>query len=150
MLLDKNLEMCDATSIGLAAATTFLLGDQIFTTVARDIGIGRPTPCLILQVETTFTGGNTIQFKLVSDNAAAIATDTTPSEHWVSDTFAAAAMVAGKTFVVPLPSGDAIPYERYLGILQVNGATTAWTAGKINAFISLDPTGYKSYADAQN
>ena len=149
MLLDKNLEMCDAVSIGLAAATTFLLGDQIDTTVVRDIGIGRPA-YLVLQVETTFTVGNTIQFKLVSDNSAAIATDTTPSEHWVSDTFAAAAMIAGRTFVVPLPSGDALPYERYLGILQVNGATTAWTAGKINAFLSLDPTGYKSYADAQN
>ena len=40
-------------------------------------------------------------------------------------------------------------YERYLGILATIGTTTV-TAGAINAFLTRDPTGWKSYPDAVN
>jgi len=53
--------------------------------------------------------------------------------------------VAGYEMCIPLPlEGDA--YERYLGVIQ-NVGTAALTAGAINAFLTLDPRGYKAYAD---
>jgi len=46
---------------------------------------------------------------------------------------------------VKLPP-DGPPYERYLGILRTIGTTTV-TAGKINAFLTADPTDWKAYAN---
>ena len=149
MITDSTLEMCDAVAVNTGGAATYLLGSQIDTSVVRDIGAGRPV-YLVISIDTALASATgTMQFKLASDASAAIATDGTASEHWVSDTFLEAALAAGKTWVVPLPSGTALPYERYLGILQVTG-TAAFTAGKINAFLTFDPSGWKGYADAQN
>lgn len=149
MIMDSTLEMLDAVAINTGGAGTYLLGSQIDTSVVRDIGQGKPV-YLIIEVDTACASATgTLQLKLASDSSAAIATDGTASEHWVSDTFLQAALTAGKYWVVPLPAGDALPYERYLGILQVTG-TAAFTAGKLNAFLTLDPFGWKAYADATN
>jgi hypothetical protein len=40
-------------------------------------------------------------------------------------------------------------YEQFLGILVVTG-TTATVAGSIDAYLTLDPSGWKSYPDAVN
>lgn len=151
MILDDNLEFCDATPILLTAATTQLLGDVVdLGTVVRGIGNGRPV-YLVLSINAAFTAGNTAQFKLASDAQAAIAIDGTSSDHWTSELITSATGLAGKTFVVPLPSGTAVPYERYLGILQINGATTDFTGGSIDAFLTFDPVGQVPFvADAVN
>lgn len=149
MIIDSTLEMLDAVAINTGGAGTYLLGSQIDTSVVRDIGQGRPA-YLVITVDTACASATgTLQLKLASDASASIATDGTASEHWVSDTFLEATLGVGKTWVVPLPSGTALPYERYLGILQVT-ATAAFTAGKLNAFITFDPFGWKAYADAAN
>jgi hypothetical protein len=44
--------------------------------------------------------------------------------------------------VVPLPQGR--NYERYLGILQTT-AVAAFTAGKVNAFLTKDPAVWRAY-----
>ena len=149
MIIDSTLEMCDAVQITFTANTTTLIGSQIDTSVVRDIGQGRPA-YLVITVDTAFAGGNGIQFRVVSDNAAAIAVDGTESRHYTSEEFVAADLTAGKTIVIPLPSGTAEPYERYLGLSHTNGITTAFTAGKINAFLTLDPFGWTALADATN
>jgi hypothetical protein len=41
------------------------------------------------------------------------------------------------------------PFERYLGVLAVI-ATTTVTAGKINAYLTLDPPAWKAYANSAN
>ena len=158
MWLDERTEFCDDVDVS-ASAGTALVGDVIDSSVARDLGNGQPVYLVIRTGGTEIiTGGSagTLQFKLVSDAAAAIATNGDATEHLVTDTFVTDDSAAnsdlfnagGLIFMGAIPlEGPA--YERYIGILAVT-ATTTTTAGTINAFLTLDPSGWKSYADATN
>lgn len=156
-IIDKRLEIADATSVAGAAGTA-LIGSQIDLGSVRDIGSGEPLYLTITVDTSIITGGaaGTIQFKLVSDSSAAIATDGSASEHWVSKAFvtdddALNDLDAGEVVCsIPLPADGQVPYERYLGLLAVI-ATTTVTAGAISAVITKDPAVVnKTYADAQN
>lgn len=155
MILDERLEFADAESVA-AAAGTALVGDVIDLEEARDIGNGRVVYFYISVDTEIITGGTagTIQFKLASDAQAAIATDGSATEHFVTAAFVtddaaanddilnAGSMIA----MVALPlEGNA--YERYLGVLSVVG-TTEVTAGAINAGLTLDPHGWEAQPDA--
>lgn len=147
MIMDERNEFADAVSVA-AAAGTALIGDVIDTgAVTRDLGQGQQIYFVITVDTEIITGGaaGTIKFQLVSDAAAAIATDGSATVHLDTGTFVTdgtdandAELKAGAvTFAAPLPvSGNT--YERYLGVLAVI-ATTTVTAGKINAFLTLDP-----------
>lgn len=148
MILDERNEFCDATALNTGAAGTYLIGDVIDLSVARDLGAGDGL-WFVVTVDTAVTSGGaaTVQFKLASDAQAAIATDGTATEHIVSAAIPKATLVAGYTAVrAKLPAEDPA-YERYIGVLQVTG-TAALTAGKVNAFLTMDAGKYKSYADA--
>ena len=151
MILDERLEFCDATSLNTGAAGMYLLGDVIDLQLAAggDIGSGEPL-YLVIGVDTTATSGGsaTGEFVLASDAQAAIATDGSATQHVSTGPIALANLTAGKKFVMTIPL-EGLPYERYLGILQKTG-TAAFTAGKINAFITINPTGNKPYPDAVN
>lgn len=157
MLLDERLEFADAVSVA-AVASTALIGDVIDLQVARDIGRGNPLYLVITTDTEIITAGSagTIKFQLASDAQAAIATDGSASVHidtgtFVTDDAAAndAQMNAGGViFAGPLPLEGRV-YERYLGILAVI-ATTTVTAGKINAFLTTEPSAWKASADASN
>lgn len=155
MILDERLEFADAVSVA-AAAGTALIGDVIDLQTARDIGSGEPL-YLVITVDTSIiTGGNagTIQFILASDAQAAIATDGSASVHFTSKAFvtdddALNDLDAGAVAVAVAIPMEGVAYERYLGILAVI-ATTTVTAGKINAFLTLDVAKWKAYADAAN
>jgi hypothetical protein len=154
MILDDRLEFADATSVAAAA----LIGDVIDLQVARDIGNGQPVYLVITTATEIITGGvaGTVKFQLVSDAQAAIAVDGSATVHLDTGTFVtddAAANSAqlnagGVIACIALPLQGPV-YERYLGILCIT-ATTTTTAGAINAFLTLDPTGWKAYADASN
>lgn len=169
MLFDKLAEFADAVTVALAAGTTNL-GSQYDAQAIRDIGAGRPL-YLIINVDTAIvTGGSagTIQFRVVSDDTAAIST-TTCSVHLYTPIFVTdddPTIPAGRQlFCCALPLcedfvsrsvagvdvlvGQGAPYERYIGIQVIVGTTTI-TAGAVNAFLSLDPHGLKQYADATN
>lgn len=151
MILDERLEFCDAVALNTGAAGSYLLGDVIDLQLAAggDIGAGEPL-YLIIQVDTTATSGGsaTANFTLASDAQAAIATDGSATVHSTTGAIAVATLTAGRTYCFALPSQGNV-YERYLGILQTT-AVAAFTAGKINAFITLDPTGWRAYADGVN
>lgn len=150
MILDERLEFLDANAINTGGAGTYLLGDVIDLQVARDIGNGHPM-WLVIQVDTTATSGGaaTGNFILASDAQAAIATDGSATVHAQTGAIAVAALTAGKQYAFALPMELPV-YERYLGILQTT-AVAAFTAGKLNAFLTLDqPSGWKAYADAVN
>lgn len=148
MILDERTEFCDATALNTGAAGTYLIGDQIDLTTARDMGDGQPL-YLVLQVTTSVDSaadGASVEFKLASDAAAAIATDGSATVHLSTGAIAEATLAAGYQMVYALPlEGSA--YERYVGILQVTSGE-AVTAGAVNAFLTLDPprTG-KVYSD---
>lgn len=149
MLLDERTEFCDATALNTGAADSYLIGDVIDTSViGRDLGQGVDLYCVI-QVDTTATSGGsaTGQFHLCSDAQAAIADDGTATYHFSTGAIAVADLVAGYQIAAfKLPLGT---YERYLGILQTTG-TAAFTAGKVNAFLTTDVSKIKHYADATN
>jgi hypothetical protein len=145
MIIDSRNEFCDAVSLNTGAAGTYLIGSQI------DLGTDGVNDVdgvyLVVNVDTAATSGGsaTLQITLASDASAAIATDGSATVHYSSAAIAVASLTAG-TYVakVELPKGT---YERYLGILQVTG-TAAFTAGKINAFLTNDPYTWKSTPDA--
>lgn len=155
MILDERLEFADATSVA-AAAGTALIGDVVDLQVVRDIGQGQPVYLVISTDTEIITGGaaGTVKFQLVSDAQAAIAVDGTATVHidtgtLVTDDAAvndAKLNVGGVIFVGAIPAEGAV-YERYLGILCIT-ATTTTTAGKINAYLTLDPRGAKHYPQA--
>lgn len=158
MWLDERTEFADEVDVS-ADAGTALIGDVIDTTVARDLGNGQPVYVVIRTGATEIiTGGSagTLQFKVVSDAQAAISTDGSATEHLLTDTLVtddaaanAAQFNAGGTILFAALPLEGVVYERYLGILAVT-ATTTTTAGTINAFLTTDPAGWKSYADATN
>jgi hypothetical protein len=145
LLLDDRLEFCDATLLNTGGADTYLLGDQVDLGAAvRDVGAGEDL-YLVLQVDTTATSGGsaTGQFHLVSDDTASIATNGTATSHFSTPAFTVASMTAGTVLaIVALPQGRS--YERFLGILQTTG-TAAFTAGRINAFLTKDPANWRAY-----
>lgn len=139
MILDALGEFCDATSLNTGGAASYLIGNVIDLGSAptlKDVGIGEDLFCVI-NVDTAATSGGsaTGQFHLASDAQAAIATDGTATYHFSTSAIAVATLVAGYTIAAfKMPSGN---YERYLGILQTT-AVAAFTAGKVNAFLTHD------------
>jgi len=151
MIIDKRNEFADALALNTGAPGTFLLGDVIDTqapTISPNTTLDQEGSDLYLFVsvdtKATSAGDATLQIKLVSDAQAAISTNGTATEHIVLPVKAVADLTAGAVLgCVRLPSGS---YERYLGILQVTGEA-AFTAGKINAFLTSDPAIWRPYAD---
>lgn len=151
MILDERLEFADALAVA-GAAGTVLLGDVVdLGAAARDIGLGDELWFVMTTDTEVITAGaaGTIQFKLVSDAQAAIATDGSATEHLVT-----AALVTddaavndsrlnagGLIYAARVPPGS---YERYLGVLSII-ATAAVTAGKVNAFLTKDIAKWTAY-----
>jgi hypothetical protein len=154
MILDEFNEFADNVSVA-AIASTALIGDVIdLGGTTQDIGNGEQVYLVIQTGDTEIiTGGNagTIEFQLVSDDAAAIAIDGSASIHFstgalVTDDAAvndSRLNIGGTIAIVALPWGT---YERYLGILAVI-ATTTVTAGKINAFLTCTPAKWTATSD---
>lgn len=153
-IMDKLNEFADAASVAMAAGTANLT-NQIDTSVVRDIGNGEPLYLVISVATGIATGGSagTIQFALVSDDTASIATNGTQTTHILTKAFATSgtAIAAGTVLAcVPLPLGVAAAYERYMGVQVIVGTTTT-TAGAVDAYLTPSPVGgWKAYADATN
>lgn len=165
MILDERVEFADAVSVAGGAGTA-LIGDAIDRCTLSWLGNIPPNPVdpvhsaqlyLVITVDTEITTGGsagTIRFQLASDSQAAIATDGSASIHFDTGPFVtddaganAAQLDAGGIIAcVALPPFGR-DWERYMGILCTIGTTTV-TAGKINAFLTLDPAVVRSYARA--
>ena len=147
MIIDKRTEFADAVALNTGAAGTYLIGNVIdLEKTGLDMGQGEPV-YLVISVDTAATSGGsaTAAFTLASDAQAAIATDGSATVHFKTDAVPVAQLVTGKQItMVALPAGT---YERYLGILQTTG-TAAFTAGKVNAFLTPDVSKIKAYANA--
>jgi hypothetical protein len=151
MFMDDTLEFADATSNGTPNSSTVNVGDIIDTSaISRDIGSGQPL-YLIITVDTAVTSGGsaTVAFLMVSDATTTIAVNGTATKHIETDAIAVASLVAGYKMVVPLPSGNPT-YERYLAFQVKETSGNALNGGNVNAFLTVDPHGWTSYADAAN
>lgn len=154
MILDDRTEFADASTAVQAGAGTVNVGDVIDLTAASELGSGQPVYLVITVDSSIITAGaaGTIAFQLVSDASGTIATDGTQSVHfrtktYVTDDDALNELDAGAVLVFPLPTQTAEVYERYLA-LQAVIATTTVTGGAVSAFLTLDPAGWKAYANA--
>lgn len=151
MILDDRLEFADATALNTGAAGTYNIGDVIdIKSTTTDPNTTKDLEgsdlYLVLQVDTAATSGGsaTGQFQLVSDSTATPSTDGTQTIHYTGPAIAVASLTAGYRYcAVKLPSGS---YERYIGVQQVT-AVAAFTAGKINAFLTADPAIWRAYGD---
>lgn len=134
------------TALNTGAAGTYLLGDQIPLNTVRDIGVGKPLWWVgVVTTAATSGGSATGQFQLASDATAAIDTGGSASIHLSSPVFAVANMTAGtKLFQIAVPQFGAVPYELFLGVLQVTGVA-AFTAGAISTFITENPDAWRAY-----
>jgi Bbp16 len=154
MIMDKYNEFADAVTVANTADAWYNLGSQIDLDVVRDIGNGTPVYLVITVGTEIITGGSagTLQFRLVSDDSASIST-TVPSIHSYSPIYVTdgtdandAEMKAGQApWVQALPI-EGEQYEAFLGV-QYSPGTVDTTAGAVNAFLTLDPYGYKAYPD---
>lgn len=149
-IMDELSEFCDATALNTGAAGSYLVGDVMDLGVARDVGNGQPL-YLVITVDTlpTSAGAATAAFSLASDAQAAIAVDGTQTTHFSTKAFTIAQMAAGTVLAVLALPSEGVVYERYIGIVQTT-AVAAFTGGKINAFLTQNPTKFKAYADATN
>ena len=147
MIIDSRGEFADAETFATATGRA-LVGDVVdLGAASRDVGEGE-TLYLVVQVDTAVTsaGSATVDFELVSDAAAAIATDGSATVHASTGAIGKADLTAGYQRAIALPQGT---YERYLGVIS-NVGTAALTAGKVNAFLTKNPKGWTAYADATN
>lgn len=145
MIIDAYNQFADDfTAVGSGSATT-ILGDVMDLKDVRDIGNGQPVYLIIVitdGIEPDSTGNITLSF--VSADTATISSS--PTTHWTTGALAAAAnFPTGKTFVVPLPA-EGPEWKQFIGVLITRSATMA--AGAVTAFLSLDPTGWKAYPEA--
>lgn len=150
MITDKLTQFASAVAMDTGAAGTYLVGDVVDLEVARDVGQGYPL-YLVINIETTATSGGsaTASFTLASDAQAAIAADGSATAHLTTPVVAVAALVAGKNMLKAVIPMEGLEYERYLGILQTTGVA-AFTAGKIDAFLTINPAGWKALPDGAN
>jgi len=152
MMLDERTEFADNIAFNTGGVAEYLIGDVIdLTNTGEDLGGGGGNPIyVVIIIDTAPTGTGLVRFKVVSDAAAAIATDGSATEHVVTHDFDVDVdLTQGTRLVLPLPGGEQRPYERFLGILQET-ITSAITAGNFSAFITRDVGTWKSYPDALN
>ena len=151
MIIDERSQFAVAVAAASEPGTPVLLGDVIDLEVARDIGNGQPLYAIFV-VTTKADGGATAtatnQLSVVSDSVAAIAVDGTASVHASTGKMLLGALTAGKTFVLPL-SAEGVPYEQFLGVM-VESFVEGEDDLAVSVFLSLDPTGWKAYADGAN
>lgn len=146
MICDALLTFCDDTALNTGAAGSYIIGNQVDLGVARNIGVGvgEGQLFLVVTVQTTATSGGaaTLIIDFVSDGDSALG-----SPNVIASTAAipVATLVQGYLLaVLAIPLSDV--YERYIGIQQRTG-TAAFTAGKINAFLTTTPPARRAYPD---
>lgn len=144
MILDERTEFCDATALNTGGAGSYLLGDHIDTSIARDLGNGKDVE-FVVSVDTTATSGGsaTLTVNLIT---SANSDMSSPTVIVGSPTFALAAITAGTTlFRVQIPASA--NWARYVGVQQVTG-TAAFTGGAVSAFLTPAAANWRSYNDA--
>lgn len=100
---------------------------------SEDIGVGYPSPWLVVNIVQAFNNLTSLQIDFVSDSNSNLATS--PVTHF-SKTVLLAGLTAGAQVVrVQVPSDD---YKEFAGLkYTVNG--TAPTTGSLLAFLTMDP-----------
>lgn len=150
MIIDELGEFCDATALNTGAAdANYFIGSAVDSVAVRDLGNGQPVYCVITvdtEVDSSSDGAS-VEFMLRSDDSSTIHA-TTSTIHASTGAIAEASLTQGASFSLVLPV-EGVAYERYIGIVQ-RTTGEAVTAGKVNAFLTIDPYGWKAYPEGGN
>lgn len=146
MIIDTLVEFCNATALPTSTSSdSVLIGNvaninPVLKNTLVDAGNGRPI-YWVLVVTTAVAGVSaTTRFQLATDSTANLATSRT--NHIDTGALATATLALGYTFISALPWGAT--YEQYMGV-WCTVATATLTAGKVNSFLTLDPTSFTTY-----
>lgn len=132
MYIDKELELSSEQDIG-AGAGTQVSTNTIDLTVAKNLAKGKQLYAVII-IDETFANSTSINFQVVTDTVANLASPTVQIE---TGAIAIGSLTAGRAAIV-IPIGSAIgTEERYLGLNYVE-AGSASNAGKVTAFIAFE------------
>lgn len=145
MLIDERTTFAwDIALPGIAgSAGTAKIGDAIDLSVASNMGEGYPM-YLVISVGTTFAGGTTAAFNLVTADNEALST--APVTLLSSGAIATANLPAGAlAIVIAIPKAA---YKRWLGLTVTEVGD--YTAGAIKAFLTLDPPAWRAYPEGMN
>jgi hypothetical protein len=153
MILDERTEFADAATITTATGA-HIIGDVIDIGLpgarpgvagsgTKDLGNGQPVYCVVtIDTAVTSAGAATVDFAIYSHTTATI---TSGASAVATGAIGKATLVAGYTHILTLPAG--VELNQYVGLVATVG-TAALTAGKVNAFLTLDPHGNTSQPDA--
>ena len=151
MILDERLEFADAVAIPTSAGTA-AIGDVIDLEALganqvggqRDVGNGREIFWYVT-VDTAGAGGTSMNLQLVS---SASSTLSSPTIHAQTGVVLLADLGAGKTLCMISVPLEGPTYQRYLGLQGVVAGT--FTGGAFSSGLTLDPKGWKAYAEGAN
>lgn len=138
MIMDKNVEFCDAVAVTGASGNTAVVGNVVplLPSDGDYAASGRPLFFVALVDTEIDSAGeaSTLQLHLMSDSTSNLTTS--PTTHFSTGAIAEANLVAGALICcVQMPQGK---YEKYIGVKRTVGGEEI-TAGKINAFLTPDP-----------
>lgn len=145
-IIDFNAQFCDEDTI-TATVTNAIVGDVMdtgATPTTKDLGVNGRVLYLVISIDTAVTsnGSATVEFTLLSDSTADLATSATT--HISTGAIPKATLVAGYKIIRPLPPGN---YERYMGIFA-NTAVQTLNTGACSAYLTFDPPMHGIYPDA--
>ena len=146
--IDARAEFSDAQAVTATAISTNVMdlkGDGVSPNTGSNIGAPAHTYLVITCGDAAdAAGAATVTFTLESAANAGLSSGAVV--HYSTAAIGKAALTAGAVVaVVPLPVGD---YKEYLGVRYTVG-TGPLTAGTFNAFLTLDPSIIKAYADGK-
>jgi hypothetical protein len=144
MYIDALLLLSDAQAVTADAVSTNTI-DLGNVTPKRAIGTGEPMG-IVFTVDVAAdatTGDETYSFEVIQSAAAALSSP----DVIATLTLAAATLVAGYQFVIPIPPG--FPTKRYLGVnYNVGGTTPTITVTAALMPLSMASVAPVHYADA--
>ena len=146
--IDARAEFSSAQAVTATAISTNVMnlkGTGLAPNATENLGAPAITYLVIVATQAAAAAGAaTVVASLESADTAALSTN--PKVHYATGALALADMTAGAVLaVVPLPAGD---YKQYLGV-RYTVATGPLTAGAFNAFLTLDPSIWRAYADGK-
>lgn len=139
MLLDKRSTFARELSIP-AAGGPAKFGDSLPLDVRSDLGVGNELS-LVVNVPVAAAGGTSVALELVSATDEALTADLMVIQGL--GTFALAQMTLGATlYIGGLPSAF---YRPFIGVRHTT--VGAFTAGKLNVFLTMEPGQWRAYAN---
>lgn len=141
MLIDKRSTFARELSIP-AAGGPDKFGESLPLDVRSDLGQGENL-YMIVNVPVAAAGGTSVYLELVTANNEALTSSTVVMP---LGTFLTAGMTVGALlYAGPIPSAF---YNTFVGLRATVVGT--FSAGKLNAFLSDQPIGWRTYADGNS